>query len=448
MSFDTLGLPEALVRAVTDSGYTTLTEVQTRAILPALEGKDLMVSASTGSGKTASFVLPSLQRILLARADSTKKREKGMVYGPHILVLTPIRELSMQVDKAATPGRLMDHMQSGKAILENVEMLVLDEADHMLNMIFIDDIRHIVEQLPQNRQTVICSATFGDHVGRLAQDLLRDPMRIDISSHTETNENIEQRLHWADNKSHKEVLLDHILTEREMEQALVFTSTQSDVDWLANRLVDMDHVVISLHGGMPQGRRTSALTTVTTACSSPTARQLSVVHLIGYPSIATPPALLRASRPARLWPRATLASRCARAKVVSAADPLRSRQLMSKIPFDASINAVKHTGRRPRSVSNGLAHRLQLGKHDVNARKRVVVLVHLAPHGLHQRALAVSTEFLPTQLTHRFDILQDLRDQRLDLRRIINRCERERWLYATRWLRHPMRLRTTRLLRK
>jgi superfamily II DNA/RNA helicase len=298
MSFDTLGLPEALVRAVTDSGYTTLTEVQTRAILSALEGKDLMISASTSSGKTASFVLPSLQCILLARADSTKKREKGMVYGPHILVLTPIRELSMQVDKAATPGRLMDHMQSGKAILENVEMLVLDEADRMLNMVFIDDIRHIVEQLPQNRQTVMYSATFGDHVGRLAQDLLRDSMRIDISSHTDTHENIEQRLHWADNKSHKDVLLDHILTEREMEQALVFTSAQRDVD--ADRLADMDHAVVSLYGGMPQGRRTSALTTVTTACSSPTARQLSVVRLIGYPSIATPPALLRASRPVRL----------------------------------------------------------------------------------------------------------------------------------------------------
>jgi hypothetical protein len=110
---------------------------------------------------------------------------------------------------------------------------------------------------------------------------------------------------------------------------------------------------------------------------------------------------------------------------------------MNKMPFDASINAVKHTGRRPKSVSSGLAQQLQLGKHDVNVPKRVVVLAHLAPYGLHQRALAVSTEFLSTQLTHR-----------LDLRRIINRCERERRLYATRWLRHPMRLRTTRLLRK
>jgi superfamily II DNA/RNA helicase len=296
MSFESLGLQEPLIRAVTDSGYTTATEVQAQAIPPALEGKDLMVSASTGSGKTASFVLPGLQRILAARADNTKRREKGVVYGPRMLVLTPTRELAMQVDKAATvygrhvqglrvttvvggvpygaqlkalrgpldiliatPGRLMDHMQSGKAILENVDLLVLDEADRMLDMGFIDDIRHIVEQLPQGRQTMMFSATFAGHVGRLAQDLLRDPLRIDVASHTDTHENIEQRLHWADNKHHKDALLDHILTAKEMEQAVVFTSTQRDADWLADRLADMGHAVASLHGGMPQGRRTRVL---------------------------------------------------------------------------------------------------------------------------------------------------------------------------------------------
>jgi len=296
MSFDTLGLNPALLQALTDSGYTTPTDVQSRAIPPALEGKDLMVASSTGSGKTASFVLPGLQRILAARGDNTKRREKGMVYGPRILVLAPTRELAMQVDKAATvygkhvqglrvttvvggvpygaqlkalrgpldiliatPGRLLDHLQSGKAILENVEMLVLDEADRMLDMGFIDDIRTIADQLPQERQTVMYSATFAGHVGRLAQDLLRDPQRIEVTSHTDTHENIEQRLHWADNGAHKNALLDHILTERDMEQAVVFTSTQRDADWLADRLADMGHAVASLHGGMPQGRRTRVL---------------------------------------------------------------------------------------------------------------------------------------------------------------------------------------------
>ena len=103
------------------------------------------------------------------------------------------------------------------------------------------------------------SATFAGHVGRLAQNLLRDPQRIDVSSHTDTHENIEQRLHWADNHNHKNALLDHILTEREMEQALVFTSTQRDADWLADRLAEMGHAVASLHGGMPQGRRNRVL---------------------------------------------------------------------------------------------------------------------------------------------------------------------------------------------
>ncbi|HJV94875.1 MAG TPA: DEAD/DEAH box helicase [Albitalea sp.] len=296
MSFESLGLHEALTKAVADSGYDTATEVQTRAIPVAIEGHDLMVSASTGSGKTASFILPALQRILAARGDNTKRREKGIVYGPRILVLTPTRELAIQVAKAAdtygrhvqglrvatvvggvpypaqikalrgpldilisTPGRLLDHLQTGKAVLENVDVLVLDEADRMLDMGFIDDIQTIADHLPQARQTVMFSATFAGHVGRLAQNLLRDPKRIDVASHTDTHANIEQRLHWADNSTHKNALLDHILTERSMEQALVFTSTQRDADWLADRLADMGHAVASLHGGHPQGRRNRVL---------------------------------------------------------------------------------------------------------------------------------------------------------------------------------------------
>jgi superfamily II DNA/RNA helicase len=296
MSFSTLGLSEALTKAVAQAGYETATEVQAKAIPPAMAGADLMVSSSTGSGKTASFILPALERVLRARADTTKRREKGVIYGPRILVLAPTRELALQVSKAATlygrhvqglrvatvvggvpypaqiaalrgaldilistPGRLLDHLQTGRCVLDNVEMLVLDEADRMLDMGFIDDITTIADHVPSARQTVMYSATFAGHVGRLAQNLLREPQRIDIASHTDTHENIEQRLHWADNHHHKNALLDHILTQREMEQALVFTSTQRDADWLADRLAEMGHAVASLHGGMPQGRRNRVL---------------------------------------------------------------------------------------------------------------------------------------------------------------------------------------------
>jgi superfamily II DNA/RNA helicase len=296
MTFESLGLHEALTKAVSDAGYETATEVQMKAIPLALSNHDLMVSSSTGSGKTAAFILPALQRIIASRADTTQRRDRSVVYGPRILVLTPTRELAMQVAKAAstygrhvqglrvatvvggvpypaqikalrgpldilisTPGRLLDHLQTGKAVLENVELLVLDEADRMLDMGFIDDINTIAESVPAERQTVMFSATFAGHVGRLAQNLLRDPQRIDVASHTDTHENIEQRLHWADNHHHKNALLDHILTERSMEQALVFTSTQRDADWLADRLAEMGHAVASLHGGMPQGRRNRVL---------------------------------------------------------------------------------------------------------------------------------------------------------------------------------------------
>jgi superfamily II DNA/RNA helicase len=295
MSFDSLGLHEALIRAVADSGYENPTEVQARAIPPAMEGRDLRVSSSTGSGKTASFVLPALQRILAARGDNTKRRDRSMT-GPRVLVLAPTRELAQQVAKSATdygrhvqglrvvtvvggvpygaqlkalrgpvdiliatPGRLIDHVQNGKALLEHVEMLVLDEADRMLDMGFIDDINFIAHCTPAVRQTVMYSATFAGHVGRLADELLREPMSVDVASHTDTHENIEQRLHWADDVAHKNALLDHLLTDREVEQAVVFTSTQVDADRLADRLGELGHAVAALHGGMPQGRRNRVL---------------------------------------------------------------------------------------------------------------------------------------------------------------------------------------------
>ena len=295
-AFEALNLHANLLRALRDAGYSQPTDVQTRAVPAAIENRDLRVQSNTGSGKTAAFMLPALQGILNLRA-STERRERGVAQGPRILVLTPTRELAIQVSKAAltygrhvqglrvatvvggvpygaqlkalrgpldiliaTPGRLMDHMNSGKLVLDGVATLVLDEADRMLDMGFIDDIRYIAECTPKTRQTLMFSATFAGHVGRLANELLKpDARAIEVASHTDTHANIEQRLHWADNRVHKDALLDHILTDRAVEQALVFTSTQRDADWLADRLADMGHHVASLHGGHPQGRRNKVL---------------------------------------------------------------------------------------------------------------------------------------------------------------------------------------------
>jgi superfamily II DNA/RNA helicase len=343
MTFQTLGLQEPLTRALAAAGYTDPTAVQAQAIPAAMAGEDLMVSSRTGSGKTASFMLPALTLVLKAREEQRLAREKTQSAapggptntsgpgrhpregregrgrrdfgrdgprdarfdgargyappsGPRVLVLCPTRELAMQVAKSAmdygryvphlsvatvvggvpyaaqlralrgpldiliaTPGRLIDHLGAGKAVLDNIQMLVLDEADRMLDMGFIDDINHITSNTPNTRQTVMFSATFAGGVGHLARELLREPQRIDVASHTDTHADIEQRLHWADDFMHKNALLDHILTRQEVDQALVFTSTQRDAEVLADRLAEMGHSVEALHGGMPQGRRNRVL---------------------------------------------------------------------------------------------------------------------------------------------------------------------------------------------
>ncbi len=295
-SFDELGLAPEILKAIAHAGYPSPSDVQALAVPPGLSGQDLLVSAKTGSGKTAAFVWPALQRILDARRDPAKRRAKGTPQGPRVLVLAPTRELAMQVSRAAmqyghgvqglriahvvggvpyqaqlkalrgpldmliaTPGRLIDLMNSGAAVMGQVEMLVLDEADRMLDMGFIDDITTIAQALPAERQTLMFSATFAGSVGGLARQLTREPQRINVASHTDTHAQIEQRLHWADNPEHKHALLETLLADRGLEQAVVFTATQRDADALAWRLGEIGHSVAALHGGMPQGRRNRVL---------------------------------------------------------------------------------------------------------------------------------------------------------------------------------------------
>ncbi|OGB02094.1 MAG: RNA helicase [Burkholderiales bacterium RIFCSPHIGHO2_12_FULL_69_20] len=294
--FTALGLSSEIVKAITHAGYSSPTDVQARAVPLAMAGRDLLVSSQTGSGKTAAFVWPALERVLAARLDPNKKRAKGQTYGPRILVLAPTRELAQQVSHAcsvygygvhglrvahvvggvpyqaqlkalrgpldvliATPGRLLDLMNSGAAIMANVELLVLDEADRMLDMGFIDDIKLVAQALPAERQTMMFSATFDGTVGHLANQLTRDAQRIAVDKHTDTHASIEQRLHWADSMHHKHALLEQLLTDKDMDQCVVFTSTQRDADEVAYKLGQIGHAVAALHGGMPQGRRNRVL---------------------------------------------------------------------------------------------------------------------------------------------------------------------------------------------
>ncbi|NTV97434.1 MAG: DEAD/DEAH box helicase, partial [Thiobacillus sp.] len=253
-----------------------------------LAGADLLVSAQTGSGKTAAFMLPSLCR--LAEPSAMKG------YGPRILVLTPTRELAMQVEKAsvtygreirklrtvslvggapygpqlkqlsqavdivvATPGRLMDHMQRGKIDFDRLEVLVLDEADRMLDMGFIDDIQMIVASCPKNRQTLLFSATLDGVVGKLARDLTRDAQRIEVARKEDPAAQIGQKLHFFDDPMHKLRLLDALVRDATLTQAVVFTATKAGAEELTDELRDRGFLAEALHGDMPQHKRTRTL---------------------------------------------------------------------------------------------------------------------------------------------------------------------------------------------
>jgi superfamily II DNA/RNA helicase len=303
MLFKELDLHPNLQKAVAEAGYESATDVQAQAVPLLLAGKDVLAQSATGSGKTAAFALPALQKFIGGRTEKNTSPLERVAHqtakrkGPRVLVLAPTRELALQVAKAfatygkhvkglrvatvvggvpygaqlkalkgpldvliATPGRLLDHLDSRVADLSGVEMLVLDEADRMLDMGFIEDIEAIAAKTPATRQTVMFSATFAGNVGALAMRMTRDAQKVEIASHTDTHENITQRLHWADDAAHKHALLDHVLCGVDIEQAIIFTSTQRDAEKLAYRLEDMGHKVAALHGGMPQGKRNRTLT--------------------------------------------------------------------------------------------------------------------------------------------------------------------------------------------
>jgi superfamily II DNA/RNA helicase len=288
MSFTDFALAPNILKAVVECGYTDPTPIQARAIPLALAGRDLIATAQTGTGKTAAFVLPALQRL------GTPPTGRGR--GPRILVLTPTRELANQVTEAvrnygrhlrirsgailggmpypeqqrllaasvdlivATPGRLIDHLERGRLDLSRLEILVLDEADRMLDMGFAEDVDKIAAATPAGRQTLLFTATLDTAMARLAGRLLRDPERIEVTGEKVTLAQIEQRLHHADDLDHKQRLLGHLIADKELGTAIIFSATKRDADGLAVRLRAQGHAAAALHGDMSQRERNRTIT--------------------------------------------------------------------------------------------------------------------------------------------------------------------------------------------
>ena len=290
MSFDTLGLMPELLRAVREQGYETPTPIQVQAIPLVLEGRDLMARAQTGTGKTAGFTLPLLQ-MLAPHANSSASPARHPI---RALILTPTRELALQVEESvrtygkhiplrsttifggvninpqtkalragceivvATPGRLLDHQGQGNLNFSQLEVLILDEADRMLDMGFIRDIQKILALLPASRQTLLFSATFTDEIKQLASKFLKNPALVEITAQNTAAELVKQIVHPVD-RERKRALLAHIIQSRNLEQVLVFTRTKHGANRLSEQL-DRDGInSMAIHGNKSQPQRIKAL---------------------------------------------------------------------------------------------------------------------------------------------------------------------------------------------
>ncbi len=287
-TFADLGIGAPFDATLAKLGITQPSPVQIEAIPVLLSGRDLIASAPTGTGKTAAFLLPALTR--LAQNPS----ERGQ--GPRVLVLTPTRELAQQVAKAsqsfsygmqraktlcitggesyiiqnkllaapheilvATPGRLMDQMNSGRINFSRLEVLVLDEADRMLDMGFADDVLAIAKALPANRQTICFTATLSRTVRDLAGQLLTNPHWLEVAALANRHDAIDQHVIYVDGMDHKRDLLHHWLADTSIEQAIVFTATKRDAEQLAGELEGAGHATVALHGDLAQRQRTRTL---------------------------------------------------------------------------------------------------------------------------------------------------------------------------------------------
>jgi ATP-dependent RNA helicase RhlE len=290
MTFDDLKLAPAILKAVQGEGYTTPTPIQQQAIPAVLAGGDLLAGAQTGTGKTAAFTLPLLHRLAMSRSAQNKFGGTGV----RALVLTPTRELAAQVEESirtygkylqlsstvifggvgmgpqinrlragvdilvATPGRLLDLQQQGKLDLSTVQMLVLDEADRMLDMGFIHDIKKVLALLPKEKQSLLFSATFSDEIRDLAHGLLNNPQSIQVTPRNTTVQRISQVWHLV-GRGKKKALLAQIINEHNWSQVLVFTRTKFGANNVAEFLIKNGIAAMALHGNKSQGARTQAL---------------------------------------------------------------------------------------------------------------------------------------------------------------------------------------------
>lgn len=287
MSFDTLGLSAELLQAISEQGYDTPTPIQAQAIPVILQGKDIMGGAQTGTGKTAGFTLPLLHLLSKSAKDKGPRPIRA-------LILTPTRELAAQVGESvkiygkylplksavifggvgislqtamlrqgadiliATPGRLLDHANQNHIDLSQVEILVLDEADRMLDMGFIHDVRKIIKLLPQKRQNLLFSATYTDEIKKFTDGLLNAPAIIETARRNTSSEQVEQLIHPVDREK-KSKLLSHLITSQNWRQVLVFTRTKHGANRLAEKLGNDGIKADAIHGNKSQGARTRAL---------------------------------------------------------------------------------------------------------------------------------------------------------------------------------------------
>jgi len=290
IKFDQLGLAPELLKALTESGYTTPTPIQAQAIPLALAGGDLMAGAQTGTGKTAAFALPLLQK-LLPLANSSTSPAKHPV---RALILTPTRELAIQVEESvkayakhtqlrslvvyggvdiktqtphlktgvevlvATPGRLLDHIEQKTLQLNQVQMLVLDEADRMLDMGFMPDLKRILALLPKQRQNMMFSATFSNEIKKLADDFLHKPQLIEVARSNATNDNVTQKVYQVA-QSDKQALLTQLLKDADAKQVIIFTKTKLTASRLSRSLAKEGIAADAIHGDKSQQERIKAL---------------------------------------------------------------------------------------------------------------------------------------------------------------------------------------------